>query len=543
MPVVTRLAGRGHRAPHAADAALAVGHGAFLLAPGGGRQQQVGEGGGGGGGEGLLHHDELAAAQRLAHQRLVGHRLGGVGAGYPQGLDLAFGRGLEHLHRAFARLLGNARHAPEGGHLGAVRRVGQVAVGGQQIAQAAHLAPAHRIGLAGERKRPGAGAADLPGGQVQVDQGCILGGAAGALVQALAIQRQGGAAAFARRIEPGKPGGSLQQGLFGQAGQATGFTRGELGHPHAQRLEAVGVGVDVVAGYPAFGQHQVQQAVVQRHVAAGQQRQVQVGGACGVGAPRVGHDEAQPRVGAPGVFDATEQDGVRPGGVGTGDEEGARMGQVFIAGGRRIGTQRGLVAGHRAAHAQARIGVDVVGADQRLGQLVKDVVVLRQQLAREVKAHRVGAMGADGLLEAVGGQGHGLVPAHRLRRRVALAAPHRKQQPRMLGDGGAGRQVQGAALAAQAAEVGGMLRVAAHAGDLLALRFDDHAAAHAAVTAGGSGLARSGHASVLLPKINWSRMSPMSRPSRSRSKYQAPSAVSPYRQAPTSLLSWITSFL
>ena len=45
------------------------------------------------------------------------------------------------------------------------------------------------------------------------------------------------------------------------------------------------------------------------------------------------------------------------------------------------------------------------------------------------------------------------------------------------------------------------------------------------------------------PNISLSRMSATLRPSRSSLKYQLPSTVSPYRQAPTSLSPWITSFL
>ena len=47
--------------------------------------------------------------------------------------------------------------------------------------------------------------------------------------------------------------------------------------------------------------------------------------------------------------------------------------------------------------------------------------------------------------------------------------------------------MQGGALGAQATEVGGVGGIAAHAGDLGAVAFDDHAAANAAVRAGGFG--------------------------------------------------------
>ena len=63
------------------------------------------------------------------------------------------------------------------------------------------------------------------------------------------------------------------------------------------------------------------------------------------------------------------------------------------------------------------------------------------------------------------------------------------QQPRLQLHFPRCGQVQRAALAAQAAMVRRMLRVAAHAGDLRAARLDDHAAADPAVGARGAGFA------------------------------------------------------
>jgi hypothetical protein len=181
--------------------------------------------------------------------------------------------------------------------------------------------------------------------------------------------------------------------------------------------------------------------------------------------------------------------GVRPRRVAAHDEQALRVLQVVVAGRRRVGAQRLLVAGHRAAHAQARVGVDVVGAHQALGELVEDVVVLGEQLARHVEADRVRPVVADHLGELAGGVVQGGVPRHCGRRLAAHQALQRLQQPRLARDRGAGREVQRGALGAQAAEVGGVLGVAAHAGDFVAAGFDDDAAAHAAVGAGGPGLA------------------------------------------------------
>jgi hypothetical protein len=112
---------------------------------------------------------------------------------------------------------------------------------------------------------------------------------------------------------------------------------GEGAHPLGQGLEAGGVGGDVGGIGQALGQQQVQQAVVQRHVAAGLEGQVQVGQGGRLGAARVGHDPLLLRAGAAGVFEPAHQDGVGPGQVAAGDEDRVGVGEVLVAAGRRIG--------------------------------------------------------------------------------------------------------------------------------------------------------------------------------------------------------------
>jgi hypothetical protein len=75
--------------------------------------------------------------------------------------------GLEQFHRGEAGLGGHVRHAPQARDFGAMLGVGQVAVRREQVGQAADLAPAHGVGLAGQRERAAAGLADLAGGEVQ----------------------------------------------------------------------------------------------------------------------------------------------------------------------------------------------------------------------------------------------------------------------------------------------------------------------------------------------------------------------------------------
>ena len=64
-----------------------------------------------------------------------------------------------------------------------------------------------------------------------------------------------------------------------------------------------------------------------------------------------------------------------------GNKNVARVIDVFITTGRRIHAERGLVSGYRRRHAQARVGIHVICADQPLAQFVKRVVILGQHLA------------------------------------------------------------------------------------------------------------------------------------------------------------------
>ena len=270
---------------------------------------------------------------------------------------------------------------------------------GQQVREAADLAPAHRVGLAGERERPGARAADLAGGQVQVDQRRVVGRALRALVQALAVQRQ-----HRRRRRPT----SAPRSTMSSSRRPRQRARSRAACTRARgratpRSRSCARAMKRVVGQ-ALPQHQVQQAVEQRDVGAGQDLQVQVGHRGGLGACA---DRRRSIFCAGRAAFASSRRrhriGMRPREVAAGDED-----EVGVGRGRR---SRPAARRRRASpcspttalrHAQARVGVDVVGAQQALGELVEDVVVLGQQLARDVEADRVGAVRAHGVGEAVG---------------------------------------------------------------------------------------------------------------------------------------------
>ena len=76
---------------------------------------------------------------------------------------------VEHFDRGLAGSRRDRFHAPQERNLGAMRRIREIAVRREKIRHAADLAPAHRIGLAGQRQWGGAGPADLPGREMQID--------------------------------------------------------------------------------------------------------------------------------------------------------------------------------------------------------------------------------------------------------------------------------------------------------------------------------------------------------------------------------------
>ena len=483
LPVVACLAGRRHGRTDARDPAFGVGDGAFLLAPGRRRQQHVGVPRRLGRSKCVLHHHALRAPERLHDARLVRHRLGRVGAGDPYGLDAALAQRFEHFDDGLARGRRKRGYAPEFRHLFPLRGIAEVAMGREQRRHAADFASAHRIGLTRQRKRPGPGAADVARRQMKVDERGILAGALNGLIESLAVHGQcrGGLAEHFR-------GGD--DVIRRHATDRGGGARRVLGNSSLDLLETIGMGGNVFRIAKAFPQHHVQHRVEQRHVCAGQDGKMQVGGGSRIRAPRIDDDQAQGGIAASCGFNAPEQDRVRMGRVGACDENAVGVVDVLVAGRRRIGAQRGLVACDRRGHAQPRVGVDVVGADQRPRQFVEYVIVLGQKLARDVERHAVRAVRINDPGEPVRDEIHGFGPVRPDARRVAGTAQLGMQGSRLR----VGAQVQGRALGAEAAEIGGMRRIAFHVDDAPRLAVHDYAAADAAVRTGGAGpLHRSGH--------------------------------------------------
>ncbi len=175
---------------------------------------------------------------------------------------------LEQLHRLQAGRRRHVRRAPETPHArdGLGR---EIHVRRELVRQSAHLAPAHRVGLAGDRERPHALAPDAPRGQVAVDDRVALVGAGARLVDALRVEGDGAL----RRREP------VAEGLQRVRRDAKRLARAPQ-VPCARRREC-GVQTLGVRGHvrvrDAAARLQVrQQRGKQQRIAAGADREVQV---------------------------------------------------------------------------------------------------------------------------------------------------------------------------------------------------------------------------------------------------------------------------
>ena len=156
---------------------------------------------------------------------------------------------------------------------------------------------------------------------------------------------------------------------------------------------------------------------------------MQVRGGRGVRAPRVDDDHARALApGAPGsgpstigwqaaVFDPISR------------KQLAASMSAYDGGGPSAPNVR-VVTGDRRRHAQARVGVDVVGAEEALRQLVDDVVVLGQKLARTGRTRstpdraRAGSRSGDRA-----SRGIIVLPGRLVEARVQVVAPQRGRRP------------------------------------------------------------------------------------------------------------------
>ena len=203
-----------------------------------------------------------------------------------------------------------------------------------------------------------------------------------------------------------------------------------------------------------FRRGMAEQAGEQRDVAVRRDRQMQVGDVGGHRPARIDQHDLHPGPLLLGRGDPLVEHRVAPGEVRADQHDEIGKLEILVAAGHGVGAEGAAMAGDRRGHAQARIGVDVGRADEPLHQLVGDVVVLGQQLARDVEGDGIRAVLGDRL-------------ARRSRRRRSSAS---SQSTRRAADFGMEQPVlqperlgERRALRAQPPEIGRMVGVAADA--------------------------------------------------------------------------------
>ena len=297
-----------------------------------------------------------------------------------------------------------------------------------------------------------------------------------------------------------------------------------------------------------------QQPREQSGVGARLQSQEQVGVFSGVGPARIDHHD--PRAARLLVGEhALEQDRMAPRRVGADQHQEVGLVEILVTSGHGIGAECTTMTGNRRRHAEPRIGIDIGAADEPFHQLVGDVIILGQQLSREIERHRAGAVALDDMGKAMRDMVERVAPGHPLHGTLA-AADHRMKQPVLKPK----RFAQRRAFRAQPAEIGGMFAIARDRRAAEAVGRGQHPAADAAIGTGGARGAQRGidgcHFNNRIicyaafggiaserPNIMSLRMPAIGPPLRISSRYQSASAVSPTSTAPVRRPPEITSFL
>ena len=172
------------------------------------------------------------------------------------------------------------------------------------------------------------------------------------------------------------------------------------------------------------------QAVHQHQVGAGANRQVQVGRVAGGRLPGIHHYDRDAAGLAPfALQQPLKQHRMALRRVGADQEGHGAVVEILVAAGGAIGAEAAGIARHCRTHAQARVGIEVVGADRPLEQLLGDVVVLDVKLAGAIHGDRTGALAGQGAADPGHDAIDGLIPADRLEGLIQAGASQRLAEP------------------------------------------------------------------------------------------------------------------
>ena len=468
VEVRSRLGRRIDGAVHLADPALRVRIGAVLLAPHRRREHEVGELGGRRRVKRVLDDEEFEILEGLLERAQVRKGDDRVGRDDPERSDASIERGLDDV--GIGEPPGGWNpfdgHVPQGGEGLAILPALELAIAGQ-AGRESGFARAHRVALSRNRKRRGAGPADVARDEREVVDGVDRLGSLRAVIHAHRPTDE-------PRPRPGvEPRGAVDR-LGREPGDVSHAIERVLADRLPHRLEAGGVLLDVAAVDQVVLDHDVDQSVDEREIGTWPDGQVQVGHHRGLGDARIDHDER----GVPVGLEAMAEDRMVVRDVGAYEDDHVGAVEILVGAGRAIAAERAFVPGHRRRHAQRRVAVVVRGAEPELHEFSERVELFGDELP--------GADHADGacavpLLDVPERRRHG-------RQRVVPGNPGESSvafEQRIPGaTGGIERVVLRQALRAQPAAVYRMTGVAAHAHRPAVLDAHEHPAADGAVPAG-----------------------------------------------------------
>ena len=280
--------------------------------------------------------------------------------------------------------------------------VGHQHVGGQTMGESAHLARgAAGRWLAGEGEGAVARFADLAGEQVQVVDQVVGPDATGVLVEAHGPERHD--LAFGVGVQLGQglealgrhaafPGGALQGVGFDEGGELLeghvlpGIGLGRVLGLHLQRVVGtqtvadivgaageLGVLADEVLVHRAACDDVVGDVVEDQQIGLRFEHQRDIGQVEAAVLEGGQHGDLGVRMAEATISDPAPEDGVHFGHVRAPQHEGVGDLDVVVAAHRLVHAEGTHEAHHRRSHAVARVGVDVVGAETGLHQLVGGV--------------------------------------------------------------------------------------------------------------------------------------------------------------------------
>ena len=336
--------------------------------------------------------EELELLQGARYERVVGQGDLRIEADGEQALDLARVDLPHHLVAIDAGLRQLVRlHAPYAGHVFAMCRIGDVAPAGKLLRLLTVLPPPLPVALTDDSSVRAARFSDAAGREDDVDGGEAILDAVRMVLDAARVHEEArfrGAPKFRRR--------------------ANALLRDTRDFRRAARrplldvlVEADGVLLDELVIEPVVLDHEVKDAVEQRHVAAGLHRKEEIRGARDRRDARIDHDDL------PAVLarlpDVVRGDRRALRGVRSGDQHDLGVQDVVPRIGAAVDAERLLVRRAGADHAQPAVVIDVFRLQAYAGELAHQVCLLRRQTGAGEHAHGVRAVRR---LDAVDLRGH-----------------------------------------------------------------------------------------------------------------------------------------